>query len=105
LYQRVPHHPFPAFPFTDLTQLGEGHQQAHLDLLPDVVVFTRLGAEGQSGIVLRRVRDAAARCTLFWLEERQIKVRMRLCCRATTQTATGVTGFNIPTINRRGAAL
>lgn len=38
---------------TDLTQLGAGHQQAHLDLLPDVVVFTRLGAESQGGIVLR----------------------------------------------------
>ena len=36
------HPPLLVFLFTDLTQLGAGHQQAHLDLLPDVVVFTRL---------------------------------------------------------------
>lgn len=169
--------------FTDLTQLGAGHQQAHLDLLPDVVVFTRLGAEGQSGVVLRLGGDGVAArrhllediavghgiadrhtihqhrhfdsrteglvaidievgripgghkllglgvsggighgygCTTgkqrgthhylpehsdFLVSERRRKVRMGLGCRATTQTAAGVTRFNIPTINRPGAAL
>ena len=88
----------------DLTQFGAGHQQAHLDLLPDVVVFTRLGAEGQGGIVLLLVRDAAARRPLCWLEERRIKVRMGPCWHATALTGTDVTGFNISAINGHGAA-
>lgn len=54
------HHPFFALFFADLTQLGAGHQQTHFDLLPDVVVFTRLGAEGQGGIVLRLGSDGVA---------------------------------------------
>ncbi len=91
--------------FADLTQLGAGHQQAHLDLLPDVVVFTRLGTEGQGGIVLRHVRDATARRPLFWLEERKIKVRMGPCGYATAQVDADVTGFNISTINGHGVPL
>lgn len=94
-----------AFFFTDLAQLGTSYQQTYLDLLPDVVVFARLGAEGQGGIVLRHVRDAAARRPLFWLEERQIKVRMGPCGYATAQTGTDVTRFNIPTINWHGVPL
>lgn len=106
LNQLALHYPLLTFLFADLTQLGAGHQQAHLDLLPDVVVFTRLGAEGQSGIVLRLGGDGvAARRPLFWLEDRQIKVRMGLCWYATAQTGTDVTRFNIPIINRHGAAL
>ncbi len=45
---------------TDLTQLGAGHQQAHFDLLPDVVVFARLGAESQGGVVFRLGGDGVA---------------------------------------------
>jgi hypothetical protein len=60
LNQLALHHPLLAFLLADLTQLGAGHQQAHLDLLPDVVVFTRLGAEGQGGIVLRLGGDGVA---------------------------------------------
>lgn len=94
-----------AFFLTDLTQLGAGHQQAHLDLLPDVVVFTRLGGEGQGGIVLRLGRYAAARRPLLWLEERKIKVRMGPCWHATAQVDADVTGFNISTINGHGVPL
>lgn len=60
LNQLALHHPLLALLFADLTQLGAGHQQAHLDLLPYVVVFARLGAEGQSGIVLRLGGDGVA---------------------------------------------
>lgn len=66
LDQLALHHPLFALFFTDLTQLGAGHQQPHLDLLPDIVVFTRLGTEGQGGIVLRLGGDGvAARCHLL----------------------------------------
>ena len=92
LNQLALHHPLLALLFTDLTQLGAGHQQAHLDLLPNSAVFARLDAEGQGGIVLRLGGDGvAAWSPLFWLEERQIKVRMGPCGHATTQTAIGVT--------------
>lgn len=60
LDQLALHHPLFALLLTDLAQLGAGHQQAHFDLLPDVVVFTRLGAEGQGGIVLRLGGDGVA---------------------------------------------
>lgn len=41
----------------------------------------------------------AARRPLFWLEERQITVRMGPHSHATAQAYADVTGFNIPTIN------
>jgi len=105
LNQLALHYPLLTFLFADLTQLGTGHQQVHFDLLPNSAVFARLGTKSLGGIVLRLVRDAAARCTLFWLEERQIKVRMGPCWYATAQTGTDVTRFNIPIINWHGAAL